>query len=853
MTTSPLTRVHSLLDKGVSDNAAGRAGRAARSLRAVVRLTEDGGPAHGLGESVDRARVRALMGLATAEFERVGLEAALTWMDRAAAAAEALGDAELDTLCHSQTAMLYGRSGDLSSALEELTVAAGRLGTLSPRDQAVLLLNYGNVLMISGDLRRAMDRYGRCAEVALAHGLRREAFMSRFNQGEAAYRLGDLPRALDLLGEAEAGDADVSMAVVGLVRGRVLLEAGLLGEALDALVTAAAQATGQRQVLGELEIEVARALALLGRFTEGRAWARRARSRFRRRSAPVWAARAELVLGQLDLLAGRSPRSILRTAEQLAAAVDEADRSSRAEHLLIAAEAALAVGDRAAAAAHLELADQQRQFLPLRGQLVAGRVAAELAVAEGREGAARRILCRASKDLVRDQAAAVSTDLRAAIALHAYPLALLHLQLARPHGVRAVFECSERWRATSNRVQPVRPPDDPELADLLTRIRALREDLRDAPIGVARDAMLHQEYLLRQQARSRAWGWQGRGVPDRGVSYRHTREVLEAQDADLVSLVADRGTLLAIAVVGGRARLVELGSDERIGELARRARADLDAAGRHDLGQFTASVWGSLRAAMSELDEAVLRPLGIGGRRVVMVPHRNLYALPWALAPSLAGVPLVISSSATDWTARVRMASTLAGRPAVTRALAGPALELADQEVGEVAAHWPGGGAHLAADSTVELLREAMAGADLVHVAAHGTHHQQSPMFASVQLADGQAYLYDLQHRGVQARHVVLSACEVGRATIRVGDEALGLSAGLLALGAQCVVAGVSRVPDEVSAQTMTAYHAALASGLPSDVALARVIEQGPALAAAFQCAGAPWASPNKMFVSLYA
>jgi CHAT domain-containing protein len=134
-----------------------------------------------------------------------------------------------------------------------------------------------------------------------------------------------------------------------------------------------------------------------------------------------------------------------------------------------------------------------------------------------------------------------------------------------------------------------------------------------------------------------------------------------------------------------------------------------------------------------------------------------------------------------------------------------------------------------------------MAEADLVHLAAHGRHHPQSPMFASVRLVDGHAYVYDLQQQGLTARHVVLSACEVGQATIRPGDEPLGLSAGLLALGVQCVVAGVSRVPDDVSAATMADYHAALAAGVPSDEAMAGAIEKGSPLGAAFQVAGAPW------------
>ncbi|WP_153398563.1 CHAT domain-containing protein, partial [Ornithinicoccus halotolerans] len=140
--------------------------------------------------------------------------------------------------------------------------------------------------------------------------------------------------------------------------------------------------------------------------------------------------------------------------------------------------------------------------------------------------------------------------------------------------------------------------------------------------------------------------------------------------------------------------------------------------------------------------------------------------------------------------------------------------------------------------------QEALLEADVVHVAAHGTHQQENPMFASVLLHDGPLYVYDLQHTGVGAAHVVLGACEVGRSTVRPGEEALGLTAGLLGLGAQCVVAGMGQVPDDVSLAAMGRYHAALAKGRPSDEAMAEAVEATDPLAAAFQVAGAAWRAP---------
>jgi CHAT domain-containing protein len=123
---------------------------------------------------------------------------------------------------------------------------------------------------------------------------------------------------------------------------------------------------------------------------------------------------------------------------------------------------------------------------------------------------------------------------------------------------------------------------------------------------------------------------------------------------------------------------------------------------------------------------------------------------------------------------------------------------------------------------------------DVVHVAAHGTHQVQSPLFSSVHLHDGPVFAHELQAAGVRARHVVLSACEVGSATFRPGEEQLGLAAAVLSLGARSAVAAVSPVPDEVAADTMVRHHRALARGVPSDEALASALAAGEPIAAAF-------------------
>jgi CHAT domain-containing protein len=128
------------------------------------------------------------------------------------------------------------------------------------------------------------------------------------------------------------------------------------------------------------------------------------------------------------------------------------------------------------------------------------------------------------------------------------------------------------------------------------------------------------------------------------------------------------------------------------------------------------------------------------------------------------------------------------------------------------------------ADSTGAAFANAMAHARIAHVAAHGVHQVENPLFSSLRLADGPLFAHELDQTARTPDHVVLSACELGLATIRPGDEALGLASVLVRLGTRSVLAGVARVGDELAEQTMADYHARLAGGADSAAALADAV-----------------------------
>jgi CHAT domain-containing protein len=173
--------------------------------------------------------------------------------------------------------------------------------------------------------------------------------------------------------------------------------------------------------------------------------------------------------------------------------------------------------------------------------------------------------------------------------------------------------------------------------------------------------------------------------------------------------------------------------------------------------------------------------------------------------------------------------------------LVGPGLRRADGEAAAVAAAWQAGEVPAYEGHDSHALKAALGRATVVHVAAHGTHERQSPYFSSLQLADGPVFAHELP-RPVRSSHVVLSACDVGQSGLRPGDEPLGLTAALLALGVDSVVAAVAPVQDAVAAQAMGVYHRHLVDGLPASQALARTLAEHPG-AGAFCLYGTDWAA----------
>ncbi|MFT4009215.1 MAG: CHAT domain-containing protein [Nocardioidaceae bacterium] len=802
-------------------------------------------------------RVRALVGLAATSFEVTGaLADALGYLTEAERHTATPAARSLTVSVMGQRALILLRAGDVAEALAVFNGALRHLPHSPAEDQVALLLNRGVVLLEGGELAGARDSFSRAAAIASESGLEILAAKALHNEAYADFLAGQIPRALALMDEAEAMFGDENLAVSSLDRARVLREAGLIRDAEALLARAAEQMARGRllQDLGETALVQAECALLRGNAKQARAFTLSALRRFTRRDNQRWQRNAELMLLRCDRRLADEKGSVARRrallalaerADRLAGVCEAEERADLArEARLIQAGALLRAGQEAPSSPPVQAGD------PMRIRLHTREVKALAAMNAGDRARARTEVRRGLAELGSYQNRFGSLDLRTAAAVHGGALARLHLEIALDDGrPGAVFNAIEEVRAVSTRLPSVRPPSDERTASLLSELRQVQEEeraLQGESASAVESRRLRQRAVdLQDQIRARAWELEGeQGGSGRGATVGDVRRGLGTQpcgDGAFVSYARHQGEWLAVLATPRRTTLHRLGEVARVDGLVQRARADLDALSMPALPPpLVTAVRSSLDTTLEQLDQILLTPLGRLDLPLAICVSGMLTVLPWSMLPSRVGHPVVVTPSATSW---LRSAGESRPADAVVVALAGPGLFGAADEAVGVAATWKHSRAITGEAATIAAAREALAGADLVHFAAHGHHQQESPLFSSLRLADGDLFAYELDAESRIAPCVALSACEAGLTTVRPGDEALGLTSVLLQLGTRSVLAGIAKVRDDVAAAVMLEAHRQLSAGIDTATSLAQaqVACAQWGVPAPFVCFGAAW------------
>ncbi|MEU7524471.1 CHAT domain-containing protein [Saccharothrix sp. NPDC042600] len=821
-------RAVGLHERGMAAASRNRPREASRLLRRALRLLDDVVVAR--EEALAALRARVLTSLAAAEVMLGNTRAGFDLVDRAQAEAAA---ADLGIVLQ-QRGLLLLLVGRLDEALDVLNDAIVRLDPVTrPVSIARCLVNRAMLHELTGRVRAAKADVRECERVLRTEDQPVLLAKAEVNRGFYEALIGDVPAALRAFDAARprlAEHAPDLLPVLGVDKARALMGGGLVAEAAAELDLALALLP-RRPTHERAEAELTRAQAAIaqGQADVAKVWARRAEQRFLSRGNETWASVAVLTRLRAEFVRGRRTPVLAADAVRLADRLAGLGLPHDAEVAdLLAARVHTALGQTTAAGARLAV---RRTVRPtVENRLSRCLAVAELRAAEGRVDRACASVRRGLLLLRRHRGRFGSIDLQTGAAALGADLADLGLAMSlRSATAPVVFAWLERCKAQAFRMRPVRPPDDADTADVLAELRSSALKARAAELAGRRDHAAERRCAeLERDMRRRGWTIEGGGEDDELVRFRDVAGELSRADATMVSFLVQRGRLHGVVLTGGKAAVVPAGELAAVTEAVLRLRSDLDAlCGRRLPTALAGAVTASIEHQVAVLAEALVAPFDLGDRDLVVVPTGPLATVPWGLLPGLRGRPVTVAPSASVWLRgrRVEPLPDDAG-PLI---VAGPDLSHAAAEAEQVARLFPRSTVLTGSAASVSATLAAWCGRNTVHVAAHGHHEHENVLFSRLDLADGPLMAYDLHGVPTAPRHVVLSACDVGRTVVRVGDELLGFTAALLYSGTRNVVAGVARVPDDpVAAEVMTRYHALHNQGLPPPRALAEATRDQP-------------------------
>jgi CHAT domain len=785
-------------------------GRAIRTIRRAVRC----GERYGLTRRTALARRRLALDLAG----RGAITAALRELELACAALDPQEQARSEVF----------RIGVLwyaGTTTEPLTGTDEALATLRERGDAFwegqVLRNRGVVLMDRGETVRAERDLTRARELFQGLGATAAASAIELELARSPLIRGDLPECLARL---DAIDTDaVSPRIAAellLVRAQATATARLRSEALQALSESQAirKRSGRDDHNGRLE--AIRLMLLAGDAIGARALGLRTQRSFAAQRRRVFGARAVVLTLAASIAAGDVHSSGVRSGRRAAKILADAGWHTEARRArLMAARAAIELGSPAVARGELAGCSLLLRCGPVADRVEAWHVQARLRLGSGDRAGALRALSTglALLDVYRETLGA--SDLRANASEIGVELAQLGLRVALGGADRdAMLAWADRLRASALRAPRVTAPESPELRDRAAELRRVSAEIWRAERGqrasralLARQAAL--ETTIRRLSRHAAGGAaSGSARPGR-------RELSGALgDTALVELIELDGALTALTLVAGRLARHELGSVAPVKEELEWLRFALVRLARrsHGAAQRAAMLQGA-RASAQRLGERLLMPLAdsLDSRKVVIVPTGSLHALPWAMLPQLRGRPTVVAPSADTWLALQARRTARRGKVVL---VAGPRLRHATAELAALSGLYSRAITLAGRRATVAAVMRALDGADIAHLACHGHFRSDSPLFSSLELADGPLNAYELERLRRPPRLIVLSACDLGTSDTRPGDELLGFAAALIGMGTRTIIASVAPVPDSGARRVMIPLHGYLTAGAqPSD------------------------------------
>ena len=714
--------------------------------------------------------------------------------------------------------------------------------------------------------RTAESLYQQALDYAERAGLNVTLAEIEGNMGNFALFQGRFHSALDLLERSRRRYTALAMphqsAIAELELADAYLELNLAAEASDVYrrVVPTFAALGMRAEQARALSQAGRAALVRGETGEAHSLLQQARTLYAAEGNSVGEAYVTLTEAQLHLAEG----DYATTAVLAAQAEAPLARAGSWRRMLLArwlrGEAARAQGQERLAQILLDttLKESEQQALP--------QIAERCHTSLGLLAAARGETERAEESFKR--AVSLIEDLRAPLPAEEFRTAfiadklapydeLVRLCLQDDEGARVTEALCYTERARSRALAemmsgtlPVQPrPRDEFEAELFAQLEQLREELNwfysrinrppegsevrgaqamQALHDAARERETRTLEIMRQLQQRGGDRVLGRASDASPLDVPALQSALGA-DTALVEYTSLDGELLAFVVTDESVEVVRnLSSERAVGEALGQLRFQIGSLryGSARMRSHVERLTARARRHLETLYDILLRRVEerVGGRRLVVVPHRALHYVPFHALHD--GAAYVIERREVTYAPSAGVLRYCLARPETSfgRALL---LGVADEqtprvrdEIRALAPLFPESLALLDSDATLGALRELAPASDVLHLACHGQFRPDSPLFSSLRLGDGWLTVRDAYTLDVGAGLVTLSACETGVSAVAPGDELIGLVRGFFYAGAPTLLLSLWTVDDEATAELMTDFYTNLRAGARPAAAL---------------------------------
>jgi CHAT domain-containing protein len=757
---------------------------------------------------------RAASNIPLVQVELGSFDSARVGFNRAIAAGRETRDDRLQGNALANLAMLEIRLGNGSRALPLLVDARQHYRKIGyGTGEANALGQLSTAWSQLGDLQRAIATADSGLTIGKAEGLQQEVAATLEVLADLEAQAGDLRRSLQLLRSADSLDASMGLSLEqGTNQRRMAAILTELGESAAAITRARAALAIHHKVSARNEesydrMQLAYSLALSGDSA---------------------AARSEADSSMKLAIAVNNPAAIRDAAA-------------------VSAHLALISGNPKAALAYLDRAGNARASDDWR--LLDLRAASLFRL--GRFSNARSEEANALHALERERASLGFGPLRAGyLANRSAPFShMIEIDLVL-HDTAAAFEvaASLPGRSLGERLGGVtNPPKSIAVVaareERLLRIAALERELDDSRTDSDPPAKQISLERLLESARSEyedqlnrnANVTQQGGFDSTSTRLSVVRQKLEHDEALLLFLSGpERLDMFVVTPRGAYHRGAPISQEI----LTQRVRFARESIGRsHDSG--------GVPRALSDLFDLLIKPANEAGAlrgvsNLILVPQGSLGALPFAALWNKASGRFLVEDYVISYLpSLVALSRSSQTRPPATAvsvfAPLPDSLPGTKNEARAIAEIMPSTITLIGPAATEERFRAAMLQGRTIHVASHGSHNSQNPLFSRMIVGrarsaarsdDGRLEVHEILELTTHAPLVFLSGCETGIGGEGDGGFALGSDEGSLAqafliAGASTVVATLWRIDDMSAARLASSFYKQLKAGAAPDKALA--------------------------------